>query len=279
MPLQAVVRKDFHDSIRSFSLLFTTLLFVAFATFQAAIRWIPVPYRDTEVATSTMVLLNSMRQPAVFFVPLIALVLSYDTLVGERESGSLRLLIGLPNSRRAAVFGKVIGRTAVLGVALLVGYGVAAAIVLATYRTLALDVFLLYTLATVLYGGVYVSLATGFSAAMESRMDAFAGAGVLYMLFLIGWDFLLLLLEGVVYPNGIPEDGLPDWFMFLGMFNPSTAFMKATRVVIPEYREMTFYPTGEAVYVHDWVGFPILLLWAAVPLAIGYWRFERTDID
>ncbi|WP_276300546.1 ABC transporter permease [Halorussus lipolyticus] len=275
----AVVKKDFRDSIRSFSLVSTTLLFVVFATGLAAIQWVPVMYRDSAVETSTLALLNSMRQPTVFLIPLIGLLLAYDTIAGERESGSLRLALSLPNSRAEVVFGKFVGRTGVIAVSILVGYAVAGIVALATYESFDVAVFVLYTLLTILYGAVYVGLATGFSAGMQSRRRAFAGAGGLYFLFILGWDVLLLLLQLAIYGQDIPETGLPDWFKFLGLVNPSTAFMHAVRVVIPEYGELTFYPEGSAIYLQDWVGFVILAFWGVIPLALGYLRFERADLD
>ncbi|WP_348607196.1 ABC transporter permease subunit [Halobaculum rarum] len=279
MSLHAVVRKDFTDSIRSFSLVSTTLVFVVFAAFLAAIQWVPELYRGSAVDPNTLALLNSMRQPTVFMVPLIGLLLAYDTLAGEREDGSLRLLLGLPNSRRHAVLGKFLGRTGVIAVAICVGYAVAGAIAAATYESFDARVFALYTLLTVAYGAVYVALATGFSAAMNSRIRALSGAGGLYALFILGWDVLLLALQLVIYGNEIPEAGLPDWFKFLGLANPSTAFMHAVRAVIPEYRAITFYPVGSAWYLADWMGFVVLAAWAIVPLVVGYYRFERADID
>lgn len=78
-------------------------------------------YQDSAVETTTLVLLNSMRQPTVLLIPLVGLALAYDTIAGERESGTLRLLIGLPNSRAEVVFGKFVGRTGVIAVSILVG--------------------------------------------------------------------------------------------------------------------------------------------------------------
>lgn len=279
MGVSAVIKKDFRDSIRSFSLVSTTLLFVVFATGLTAIQWIPLMYQDSAVDPSTLALLNSMRQPTVFMIPLIGLALAYDTIAGERESGSLRLALGLPNSRAAVVFGKFIGRTGVITVSILVGYAVAGVTALVTYESFDLTIFALYTLLTIFYGAVYIALATGFSAGLKSKHRAFVGAGSLYTLFLLGWDVLLLVLQLVIYGQEIPETGLPDWFKFIGMLNPSTAFMHAARATIPEYSELTFYPEGSALYLQDWVGFVILGFWGAVPLLLGYLRFERADLQ
>jgi ABC-2 type transport system permease protein len=55
--------------------------------------------------------------------------------------------------------------------------------------------------------------------------------------------------------------------------------MHAARAAIPEYSEITFYPAGSAFYLQDWVGFVVLLLWGAVPLVVGYRRFEHADVQ
>jgi hypothetical protein len=81
----------------------------------------------------------------------------------------------------------------------------------------------------------------------------------------------------MIYGQDIPQTGLPDWFKFIGLLNPSTAFMHAARTVIPEYGVITFYPVGSAFYLQDWVGFLILGAWGAIPLLVCYHRFGRAD--
>lgn len=278
MSTTAIIKKDFRDSIRSFSLLSSTVIFVVFVITLAAIQWIPVPYRNGGVETSTLVMLNSMRQPMVVMVPLISLALAYDTIAGERESGTIRLALGLPNTRADVVFGKFLGRTAVVTVSISGAYAVAGIIALVTFGTLDVVIFGLYTLLTIFYGAVYIALATGFSAATKTKQRAFVGAGALYSLFLLGWDVFLLGLQLVIYGHEIPETGLPDWFKFIGMLNPSTAFLHAARAIIPAYDAITFYPEGGALYLQNWVGFVILGFWGVVPLLLGYRRFSSAAI-
>ena len=92
--------------------------------------------------------------------------------------------MGLPNSRAAVILGKFIGRTSVVAVSV-VGYTVAGIVSLVTYDSFNVVVFGLYTLLTILYGAVYIGLATGFSAAVESRQRALVGASGLCALFLL----------------------------------------------------------------------------------------------
>jgi Cu-processing system permease protein len=58
-------------------------------------------------------------------VPLVAMVLSHDAIVGERERNTLGLLLSLPVSRIEVAFAKYIGRALALVASVTVGLGVA----------------------------------------------------------------------------------------------------------------------------------------------------------
>lgn len=60
---------------------------------------------------------------ASLFVPLVALALGYDAIVGERERNTLGLLLSLPVSRSEVVLAKFLGRALALSLAVLVGLG------------------------------------------------------------------------------------------------------------------------------------------------------------
>ncbi|PAU83047.1 ABC transporter [Halorubrum salipaludis] len=278
MSLAAVARKDFNDAIRSGAFLATTLLFVLTAGLWAAIQHVPRMYADSEVPTSTLALLNSMGQPMSFFVPMLGLGISYAAVAGERDSGSIKLLIGLPNSRRDVVLGKFVGRCAVLTVAILSGYAVVAAFALATYQSFAAVEFLLYTLLTVFYGAVYVAIGIGFSSAMRTRQTAFIGAAGLYVTFLLGWNVVTAVLQTVTVGYTPPDSGAPPWLIVVYALNPTAAVDYATRAVIPTFDELMSYPVSASFYPPKWAGFAVLAAWLVLSLAFGYRRFRVADI-
>lgn len=279
MSLVAILRKDVQDSVRSGSLIAITLLFVLVAGFWAAIQHVPPMYGESDVPTSTLALLNSMGQPMAFFVPLLGLGIGYNSIVGERESGSIKLALGLPNSRRDIVFGKFIGRSAVLTVAILTAYSAVAVIALLTYESFAAVEFVLYTVTTVLYGMVYVAIGIGFSATMNSRPAALAGTTGLYLLFQLGWDAVAAVLQTVTVGWVPPESGAPNWIVGVYILNPTAAVGYVTRAIIPEFDEITAYPMSDAFFLQEWIGFPILAAWLLLSLGIGYRTFARTEIQ
>lgn len=80
---------------------------------------------DADVAKLTG---PSLVTLASLLVPLVALVLSHDAVVGERERNTLGLLLSLPVGRFEVVFAKLIGRGLALTAAVVLGLGAAMAV-------------------------------------------------------------------------------------------------------------------------------------------------------
>lgn len=278
MSLAAITKKEFLDSIRSYTLIGLIPIFVVLTGFWSIIQWIPKMSDPVTGNLDTLALLNSMRQPALFLIPLVALVVGYKSIAGEREHGSIRLILGLPNTRRDVFLGKVIGQTTVVSVSILFGYGAAALIALLTYDSFPLAVFMVYTLLSILYALVCISIAVSFSASTASLQRAIIGAGAVYLVILILWDSIMAILTLVFVENPSQLDTHPDWLIILGYMNPSTAFAQATRAVIPATREITVFPLLEASFWIDWYGFIVMGLWILIPLTVGYLLFNRADI-
>ncbi|EMA08080.1 ABC-2 type transport system permease protein [Haloarcula vallismortis] len=278
MSLPAVIRKDFNDAIRSGTFLATTLLFVLVAGFWAAIQHVPLTASTSDVPTSTLALLNSMGQPMSFFVPLLGLGISYAAIAGERDSGSIKLLLSLPNSRRDVILGKFIGRCAVLTIAILSGYFVVAVFALFTYESFAAVKFVLYTILTVFYGAVYVAIGIGFSSIMRSQYTAVVGAGGLYILFQLGWDVVTAILQVITVGYTPPDSGAPPWLIVVHALNPTAAVGYAARAIIPTFDEIMSYPVSASFYPPKWAGFAILGAWLVLSLGFGYIRFQSADI-
>ncbi|EMA54965.1 ABC transporter permease subunit [Halococcus thailandensis] len=280
MSLVAVTRKEYLDSIRSYTLIGLVGLFVTFTVFLAGIQWIPnLPGVSVSGDTNTLALLNSMRQPSLYLVPLVGIMVGYKAIAGERSSGSIRLILGLPNTRGEIFFGKLLGQTAVVSTAILVGYGAAALVALISYDSFALVEFGLYTLLTLLYALACVSIALGFSASTRSRTRALAGAITVYSVILIFWDGITALLQTATVGYTVPAGEQPAWLSVVYGLNPSTAFANAARAVLPEYREITRFTYIETNIWVDWYGFIVLGLWIVIPIAIGYFCFSKSDIE
>ncbi len=291
MSWQAVAEKDFRDAIRSRLLLVLTVLFVLFAGgaayFAAQIR--PPAQVQFGGELTTLALIGGLTGPVSIFIPIVAIAAAYRSVAGERQSGSLKLLLSLPNSRVDVVVGKFLGRAGVVSVALLVGFTVGLFVVATQAAEFSALEYLVFVLVSLLLAYVFVSVAVGVSAFTTSTSRAAYGAFGVFLVFQFLWR---VLVSGFVYvANGFgfpgPEESFPDWLRtaaeFLTIIDPTAAYQQGVLWVIRRLAEeggqqAQGAATQGPVYVQEWFGFVVLLYWIAMPLLLGYWRFERVDL-
>jgi ABC-2 type transport system permease protein len=279
MSWQAVAQKDFRDAIRSRLMIAVAVLFVAFTGGGVALG----SAFGFDSGAVVFLILNVFLRGSSIFIPLVAIGIAYRAIAGERDSGSLKILLSLPNSRLDVVAGKFLGRSAVVGVAIVIGF---IAMLLATAITfdgdIPADVILMFMLASLLLGIVFVSLAVGVSASSDSTfMAAISGFG-LFVIFRFAWGGIVLLLRYAANGFELPSIGAapPEWAQVLNVVNPMQGWRQATEWLLRRVSEQqqAQQTAVDAFYLEPWFGFVVLLLWIVVPLAIGYYRFESADL-
>lgn len=159
-----------------------------------------------------------------FLVPLAALLSTYSAIVGERTTGSVRFLLGLPNSRRDVFVGKFLSRSFSIVVPLLGGMVLSGLVVASSFE----DGAFLPIVGLGLLGAVYAVLfvAIGLGASVYADTDTRAVAIVIgvFALLRAGWPAIQWAgLETMADPW--PE---PEWYFWLGRVNPINAFVKLT---------------------------------------------------
>ncbi len=142
---------------------------------------------------------------ASLFVPLVALVLSHDAIVGERERNTLGLLLSLPVGRLEVVFAKLVGRALALTVA--VGLGLGAAILLQPAAQQAVLLSLLPP--TLLLGLAFLSIGMLISSVASRQAMASSLVVVTWFCLVFFYDLgllgLLLATDGGVGPQVVAD--------------------------------------------------------------------------
>src|SRR5690606_26914170 len=72
----------------------------------------------------------SLASLSVYLVPLLALLLAFDAVAGEVDRGTALLIFSTPIARLEFLIGKALGQFAVILIALVVGYGLTAGVLL-----------------------------------------------------------------------------------------------------------------------------------------------------
>jgi ABC-2 type transport system permease protein len=279
MSVTAVARKDFQDAVRSRSLWALSVVFVGLAML-TTYMYIEFPeLLGGEEELSGVGLGLFLAGIASLFIGLTAIVIAYKALAGERELGSMKLLLALPHTRADVVFGKVLGRTATLAIPIVLGFGAAGLYGYVMISEFSFVDYLIFLGLTVVFALAFVSIVVGISGSTGSTSRASALAVGFFLLFELIWDGVTF---GLVYlTNGfaLPET-LPNWIYIVNQIPPSSAYTTAMMALIPDAIVMGDSAAQEidAFYATEWLGVVMLAFWIVVPLAIGYRRFSRADL-
>lgn len=190
-PIRVVAGQEVRASYRNRWVVATTLLLAALGLSLSLLGSAPVGTVDADPLAIVVVSLASL---SIFLVPLIALLLSFDAIVGEAERGTLLLLLAYPIARWQVVIGKYLGHTAILSLATLVGYGAAGA-ALATVKPSGIEAwgaFAVLVATSILLGAAFLALGTLCSVVVRERATAAGLAVGLWLLFVLIYDAALI---------------------------------------------------------------------------------------
>ncbi|QLD89455.1 ABC transporter permease [Natronomonas salina] len=290
MTWSVVAKKDFRDAVQSRALWALVAVFVLLSVLSTyAYVAVPEMFGEPGGATFGGLLFFTVGLTGLF-VPLAAIVVCYKSLAGERELGSIKLLLSLPTNRLHVFAGKVVGRAAVLmvglGVGLAVGLGFGSAL-LGTFDAAAALAFVAVTLC---FAAVYAAIVVGLSATTGSTSRATTLALGFFVVFELFWDVVPVAVVYVTSGFSLPSS-MPDWVYLVGQLSPSTAYFSAIVALLPGIADTAGAaadPSGVGVegapveadpfYVTPEVGFVVLALWLVVPFLVGYYRFDGADL-
>ena len=222
----------------------------------------------------TVVSLSSL---SVFLVPLIGLLVSYDTLVGEIERGTMPLLMTYPVTRWRIVLGKFAGQVAILAIATVVGFGVAALVTglgeggdAEAWRAFGVMVG-----GSILLGAAFIALGTLFSAVVAERGTAAGVSAAVWLIFVVLFDMALLAI--LVADEGQVVSG--DLFRVLLLLNPTDVYRMLTLAGSETVGALSGMAgvSAEAAFGHALL-FPVMALWIAVPLGLAGLLFGRKEL-
>lgn len=135
----------------------------------------------------------SLSSLSVYLIPLIALMLSFDALVGEFERGTMMLLLTYPVTRGQVIMGKFIGHVLILFMAIFAGYG--GAIIIMTLltggSTEGWQAYAIMMMSSLLLGAVFIALGYLMSILVRERATAVGAAIGLWLVFVVLYDLLL----------------------------------------------------------------------------------------
>lgn len=259
--------KEFRDRMRNRWVLAVALVFTVFSlviTYFGGAQQGQLGFRSIEFTIASLVSL------VIYLIPLIALLLGFDAVVGERERGSLDLLLALPITRLELLLGKYLGLAAALTLSTLSGFGLVALLLFNQFSWAGLYHYLGFMVSSVLLGLAFLSLAVLMSVIARERTRASGLAIAIWFFFVLIFD--LLLLGGLVTTGGSYGG---DAFAYLLLLNPADVFRILNVFSLDDVR--TLYGLASIVppaLAKPWLMGSVMLAWIVAPLALARWRFH-----
>lgn len=271
-PILTLAGKEISDGLRNRWVLGATLLLAGLAFALTFLGSAPTGQLGVKPLAVTVVSLASL---SIFLLPLIALLLSYDAIVGEVERGCMLLLLTYPVTPVQIILGKFIGHLSILALATVLGYGAAgvAAALAGHGDPESWRAFAALIVSSVLLGGVFIALGTLASTLVQERGTAAGLAIGLWLFFVVLFDFALL--GALVGSRGAVGAQVFSWIL---LANPADVYRLFNLTSFDNVRQFS----GMA---GTWAGgsfSPALLLavltgWMVLPLATALLLFCRRE--
>jgi Cu-processing system permease protein len=219
----------------------------------------------------------SLASLSVYLIPLIALMLAFDAIVGEAERGTLILLLTYPIKRWQVIVGKYFGHICILSLAIVIGYGLAGFYISLNHSIASVDWvnYFRMIVTTILLGSVFLSIGYLISVLIKERSTAIGVSIATWLLLIVVYDFMLLglvlgdneqlingnILATIIYLN--PAD-------IYRLFN--LAGNESARLI------SGMGDLAGTVLLQSWSMIAALLFWIIAPLFLAVTIFHRKEI-
>jgi Cu-processing system permease protein len=270
-----IAGREIRDALRNRWVVAATLVLAIFALSLAFLGSAPT---GTVAASPLAVTAVSLSSLTIFLIPLIALLLSYDAVLGEIDRGTMALLLTYPVARWEVLAGKFLGHVAVLTFAILVGYGVAgAALWFASEQP---DPYAWYAFASmiassVLLGAAFIAIGYLVNTLVRDRGTAAGVAVGIWLVFVLIYD--MALLGGLVADQG--RFMTPAVLNVLLLLNPADAYRLFNLAGFANVGALSgLAGLGEQTRIGPAMLIGAMTLWVVVPLLLAAALFTRRSV-
>lgn len=279
MSLIEVARKDLLDYRRTKVIWFVLFAYAGFAAIYMFISTDQYQYYET-ARLGVINILSSVVFVGSVLIPLVALVAAYLAIAGERETGSAKFLLGLPNTRRDVIFGKFLSRSLVMALGIISAFVVIAMFLLTIHPVFPVIPYLVMFGLMLLYAVTFVAIVIGISASVASKSEAIAvGFGLYFVLYFLTLFVSLGDIVRTIHVDILGFTEAPVLYQFASQLVPNQALMRGLSALGTEGISIGGLPSDAPFYVQAEFMPLILSGWIVVPLLFGYYRFRTADVS
>ncbi|CEJ84683.1 Membrane protein nosY [Hyphomicrobium sp. GJ21] len=267
--------KEIQECLRNRWVVAMTLLLAALALSLTFLGSAPTGNVGTSALDVVIVSLSSLT---IFVIPLVALLISHDAIVGEMERGTMLLLLSYPVSRLQVLLGKFLGHLAVLTFATAFGYGAAAIALMASGAEIgggSWAAFAGMILTSILLGAVFIAIGYLISALVRERATAAGIAIGVWLLLVVLFDMALLGALVVDQGRTISSAALSGMLLF----NPTDVYRLFNLAGAENVSVLTnMSGIADQASLSPAVLLATLVIWVLVPLTLAGLTFSRREL-
>ena len=267
--------KEIQEGLRNWWVLATTLLLAALALTLTFLGSAPT---GTVAVRALDVVIVSLSSLTIFLLPLIALLISHDAIVGEIERGTMLLLLSYPVGRWQVLIGKFAGHLAILAFAIVLGYGAAALALATTGATIDAESWAAFGKmigSSILLGATFIALGYLISSLVPVRGTAAGIAVGIWLLLVLIYDMALLGLL-VVDQGRFISAGILNALLLLNPTDVYRMFNLAGSANVSVFSGMA--GLADTMTLNPGILLVALAAWAALPLALAAFVFSRREL-
>lgn len=219
----------------------------------------------------------SLASLSVYLIPLIALMLSFDALVGEFERGTMMLLLTYPVTRWQVIIGKFLGHVLILFIAIIVGYGGAILImtIVTGGSTEGWQAYAAMMASSLLLGSAFIALGYLVSVLVKERATAAGAAIGIWLVFVVLYDLLLfgalLIDEGQLISQQL--------FSMLMLVSPTDTYRILNLSLFDGVSQAAgIAGVASQAGLSSSLLLGVMLVWVIVPLALTLLVFQRREL-
>ena len=223
-----VAKKDFKDALRSKGLWVLAAIFTVLFIAPIAIRLYAegIGPSPPDGGLDTRFIIEGVYLDLVTVVlPIVTIFVGVAAITKEKTSGSLKLLLSLPFSRRSVIIGKVVGRCAVVAVPFLIATSITAVFMAASDLSLNFEMYTLFVLFSLLFVLVMVAIAVSISGAVSTTLRSVIVNAIFYVYVTFGWNSMANGIGRFLYNDvGVSRSLRWNTVLFLKMASPTQAY-------------------------------------------------------
>ena len=234
------------------------------------------PTGSVKVSALDITVIN-LASLSVYLIPLIALMLSFDALVGEFERGTMLLLLTYPVTRWQVIMGKFVGHVLILFIAIFAGYGGAFffMVIMSDGSIDGWQAYFMMMASSLLLGSVFIALGYFVSVLVKERATAIGSAIGLWLIFVVLYD---LVLFGALLLDKQQVIG-QKLFTTLMLISPTDSY----RILNLSMFDGVSQSAGIAglasnAGLSSGLLLGVILMWIIIPLALTLYIFQQREL-